>query len=164
MTNQEYLERIHKHLEPHSISHAESVLKHLKEGDLLTVERCCGSIEEYFFRGFDGGWMVGDPTEITAIFNYPYAADDLFPTNITHINHCLVETLDSVHEDYQGWVRGKISDYLSQEPKPPSNYISALEELHEVVEDYLQDICDSEKYCCKMAGLVSKINQLMPEM
>jgi hypothetical protein len=64
----------------------------LREGDTLTHTRCCGTFEEHVFTGFSGRWICGVPTKDTKrLGGSEFAANDIFPSNVTHINRTPVD-------------------------------------------------------------------------
>lgn len=114
---QEYLtklENMTKPLPDEKLDYAEKVLKNLEYGDLLTVATCGDSLAEYYFTGFDGCWMTGKSTKET-LWCFGFAeADDIFPTNITHINRCGVGSFEFVDEGFMSAVRGRLNRKVKQ--------------------------------------------------
>lgn len=59
----------------------------LREGDLLTHTVCMGSMQEHYFVRWDGNWIVGRPTRLTALLTGTRTqVDDIAASNITHVN------------------------------------------------------------------------------
>lgn len=88
-------------------AHADLVKRLVKPGDVLTHTRCMGIIEEHEFTSWSGKWMCGIPTRDTFLFGGANGipsegkrtsiwnlADDISPTNVTHINRVPVESIE----------------------------------------------------------------------
>lgn len=72
--------------------HEALVRKLVKPGDTLTHTRCMGIIEEHIYTGSDGRWLCGRPTRDTLrLGGSKWAANDIAPCNVTHINRTPVE-------------------------------------------------------------------------
>lgn len=75
--------------------HEALVRELVKPGDTLTHTRCMGTIEEHVYTGNDGHWLCGKPTRDTVrLGGSKYEANDIAPSNVTHINRTPVEVVE----------------------------------------------------------------------
>lgn len=71
----------------------------VKEGDLVTHERCMGCIEEHIITGWDldHRWLCGTATlESVAYGAFPGETDDISPRNVLYINRAPVAVADQL--------------------------------------------------------------------
>lgn len=93
-------------LSPEQLAHAAKVLRYLKVGDIVTHTRCMGMLAEHKYTGPGAHeWLCGTPTNDTTRMAARYGdrchgetsnADDIHPSNITHINRVPIDVLDFV--------------------------------------------------------------------
>jgi hypothetical protein len=72
----------------------------ITDGDVITHTRCGGYIEEHVFCGLKSGRELNEaqPTKDTKKFG-GYAANDISPRNVTHVNRMPVEMLELTYKN-----------------------------------------------------------------
>lgn len=103
------LENLSKPLPDDKLTYAKKVLSYLEYGDLVTASMCGDGIAEYYFTGFDGIWMTGRATKETRLCYGSATADDIFPSNISHINRCHVDSFEYIDQNYMYRLRAALT-------------------------------------------------------
>ena len=82
------------------MTQSEKIKSIIKKGDLITHTRCMGELQEHYFTKYDGRWLCGKPTKLTKKHGTSIGiyADDIHPSNVTHINRQEPDTIIMLEE------------------------------------------------------------------